>query len=468
VIVGALALAITMAPTAASAASDAGGGVWSAANRIAAHQPAPSSSRSGSVTAKTSSSTSDPAGDIAYCQADLLSATAGFTDGAISFSSTTSCAVDPTTDPAWRDGNANIGWAIDTTGDGSTDFVAIILNDGTDVVGGVVQYANSAAQSVTCTFTPGYSPKSFSATFAKSCIGGVDSFRFFGGSQWDENPSGSCTCPVDTAPDTVWSAAVTNSVTPPPPPAPAKRQGYWMIGKTGDTYAFGDAQNYGNSPMAADVVDLEPSPSGNGYWTVDSQGHVQAHGDAQAPAPAPALTSGERITAISGTKSGAGYWLFSNLGRVFSYGDAPFYGDMAGKTLNGPVLDSIPTASGLGYYMVASDGGIFTFGDATFLGSMGDVKLNAPVQSLVPDDDGSGYWLVASDGGIFAFDAPFYGSMGDVKLNTPVTGMVGFGKGYLMVGEDGGIFTFGEAPFFGSLGDNPPSQPIVSTAVLNK
>jgi hypothetical protein len=118
--------------------------------------------------------------------------------------------------------------------------------------------------------------------------------------------------------------------------------------------------------------------------------------------------------------------------------------------------------------MVGSDGGIFTFGDAVFRGSMGNVRLNAPVQSLVPDPDGTGYWLVASDGGIFAFEAEFYGSMGDRRLNKPVTGMVGFGRGYLMVGEDGGIFTFGEAPFFGSLGDDPPAQPIVSVAILDR
>jgi hypothetical protein len=245
------------------------------------------------------------------------------------------------------------------------------------------------------------------------------------------------------------------------------RQGYWMVGSTGDVYAFGDAHTYGTAPMN-DAVDLEPTPTGRGYWIVNSAGAVYSFGDAGYLGGSPTLRPFERVTAISGTPSGDGYWLFTSLGRVINYGAAQHYGDMSTTRLNGPVLDSVVTPSGHGYYMVASDGGIFTFGDAAFYGSMGNVRLNQPVQSLVPDPDGRGYWLVASDGGIFAFESNFYGSMGATRLNRPVTGMVGFGLGYLMVAEDGGIFTFGEAPFKGSLGANPPAQPIVSTAVLNQ
>lgn len=432
---------------------------------------------------------SDATGDIAYCQADLVSGGGTFADGVVGLSSATSCAVDPRTDPAWTVGVADMEWYLDTDGDGGVEYVAILYSDG-GMLRGAVVYVDNGAETVTCTSTTvTTSPKGFSTSFASSCIGSPGSYRYAVAATWDEDPYAStCTCPTDYAPafgvfgGTVsGSSAPAGPPPPPPPPAsgtpssppprtPSKRQGYWMIGRTGDTYAFGAAQHHGNPTFPSDVVDLEPSASGNGYRTVDRQGHVLSHGDAGpvlGAAPAP-LRPFETITAISSTRTDAGYRLFTSAGRVFAYGDAPFFGDMGGAKLNGPVLDSIPTASGNGYYMVASDGGIFTFGDANFLGSMGAVKLNAPVQSLVPDDDGSGYWLVASDGGIFAFDAEFYGSMGDVKLNKPVTGMVGFGKGYLMVAEDGGIFTFGDAPFFGSLGDNPPSQPIVSTAVLNK
>jgi uncharacterized delta-60 repeat protein len=300
----------------------------------------------------------------------------------------------------------------------------------------------------------------------------VDNARSF------EEPTGtiadvrpqSTTTTTTTTTTTDPSSATTGGSASRPEPQPARRQGYWMIGRTGDVHAFGDARWHGNTdePAGSEVVDLEPTSTGNGYWTVTNRGQVYTHGDAPFHGGGPALATGETVTSLSRTATGRGYWLFSTRGRVFAYGDAVHHGDMAGRPLNGPVLDSIPTATGRGYYMVASDGGIFTFGDGRFLGSMGHTKLNAPVQSLVPDPDASGYWLVASDGGIFAFDAPFYGSMGHTKLNKPVTGMVGFGSGYLMVAEDGGIFTFGNAPFRGSLGDRPPLQPIVSAAVLDQ
>ena len=269
-------------------------------------------------------------------------------------------------------------------------------------------------------------------------------------------------------------ATTDTTIAPAPPggdgsPADRPRAGYWMVGRDGAVYAFGDARSYGNAPVGAiPAVDLEPTPSGNGYWIVDEAGRVFNFGDAPrlGNADATRLAVGEKVTSLSATPSGAGYWIFTTRGRVLVFGDARFLGDMAAVTLNGPVLDSIPTPSGNGYYMVASDGGIFAFGDAAFRGSMGGRHLNAPVESLVPDADGAGYWLVASDGGIFAFDAPFRGSMGGTRLNGAVTGMVRYGAGYLMVGEDGGIFSFSDRPFAGSLGGHHLAEPIVSVAAL--
>ena len=252
------------------------------------------------------------------------------------------------------------------------------------------------------------------------------------------------------------------------PSAPAsERRGYWMVTRTGDVYAFGDARNYGSADVGrSSAVDLEPHPDGNGYWLVTDRGTVFSFGSAPHLGGGPGLNRDESVTSLSATPSGNGYWLFTSAGRVLPYGDASFFGDLGGKRLNAPVLDSVPTPSGRGYYLVAADGGIFTFGDAVFAGSTGNLRLNAPVQSLVPDPDGAGYWLVASDGGIFAFDAPFYGSMGGTRLNRPITGMVGAATGYLMVGEDGGIFTFAAAEFLGSTGANPPASPVTSVAVL--
>ena len=262
---------------------------------------------------------------------------------------------------------------------------------------------------------------------------------------------------------------------PSPSPAPSGSagtvaqggSGYWMLGRDGSVYAFGDAPHLGNAGPGA--VDIEPTRSGKGYWTLDAAGQVRPFGEAAdlGSLPAGRLTAGEAVTSLSATPTGAGYWLFTDRGRVVPVGDARHLGDMSGTGLNAPVLDSVATPSGLGYYMVAADGGIFSFGDARFSGSMGGRPLNAPVESLVPDPDGTGYWLVAVDGGVFAFDAAFRGSMGDRRLNAPVTGMVANGAGYLMVAADGGIFNFSDRPFSGSLGNNPPAHAIVFAATLD-
>ena len=280
-------------------------------------------------------------------------------------------------------------------------------------------------------------------------------------------PAGSSTPP--TPPTTTAPGFVSE-----PPREAQGRSGYWMLGKEGRVYPFGDAAGFGDAvdrmPDDASAVHLEPTPSFEGYWILDNRGNVYAFGDAAAAGNAPAdqFARGEKATSLSATPSGRGYWIFTTKGRVFPFGDATAFGDMAGVDLNGPVLSSVATPSGRGYYMVASDGGVFSFGDAQFYGSMGAVPLNAPVQSLVPDGDGVGYWLVASDGGIFSFEAPFRGSMGATPLNQPVVGMVRYGNGYLMVAADGGIFNFSDRPFAGSLGDRPPAKPVVAVGTLDE
>jgi photosystem II stability/assembly factor-like uncharacterized protein len=272
----------------------------------------------------------------------------------------------------------------------------------------------------------------------------------------------------NSPPPATATTSPTTTMTATPVAPLRRRSGYWMVGRTGDVYAFGDAAWMGNAPAPSPAADLEPTTTGNGYWVVDTAGRVLAFGDARAMGDAGTLAAGEEVTSLSRTPSGNGYWMFTTTGRVLPRGDAPFLGDLSGTRLNGPVLDSIPVPDGGGYYLVASDGGVFAFGSARFRGSMGAARLNAPVRSLVPDADGAGYWLVASDGGIFSFDAPYFGSMGGRPLNRPVTGMVrsAAGAGYLMVAEDGGIFAFGDVPFHGSLGNRPPAAPVVSVAAV--
>jgi hypothetical protein len=265
-------------------------------------------------------------------------------------------------------------------------------------------------------------------------------------------------------------------------PVGVGKTGYWMLGRSGEVYPFGDAVDHGDivanlaerAVAGVTAVDIEPTPDSNGYWILDSQGCVHDFGNAghSGNVNIAELELGERVTSISAHPTiGAGYWVFTNRGRAIPF-SVPDYGDVHAMTLNGPVIDSTVTPNGAGYYMVASDGGVFSFGNAVFKGSTGDIRLNSPAVGLVPDPDGVGYWFVAADGGVFAFDAPFRSSIPAVlaagqSLNQPIIGMVAYGNAYLMVASDGGIFNFAtNKAFQGSLGGQAIPFPIVSVAVL--
>jgi lysophospholipase L1-like esterase len=275
--------------------------------------------------------------------------------------------------------------------------------------------------------------------------------------------------PSTTAPPVTSPQPPTSSPTSPPRATEAPRTGYWMVGATGDVYAFGDAAWLGNASVGTrSAVGIEGTPDHDGYWVVDDGGTVHAFGSAADLGDASGLAPGERVTGMAATRSGSGYWLSTDRGRVLALGDAGRHGDLADATLNAPVVGAARAPQGGGYHLVASDGGVFGFGAARFHGSMGDRPMRGRVVALAADADGDGYWLVGADGGVFAFGAPFLGSMGGQPLNAPIVGMVPYGSGYLLVGADGGTFAFSDAPFAGSLGASPPPAPIVDVAALDE
>ena len=94
------------------------------------------------------------------------------------------------------------------------------------------------------------------------------------------------------------------------------------------------------------------------------------------------------VVGISGTSSGDGFWLDASDGGVFTAGSATFLGSMGGRHLNQPVVGMAGTPSDSGYWLVASDGGIFTFGDAGFFGSTGNVRLNKPIVGMAATPTG--------------------------------------------------------------------------------
>ena len=246
--------------------------------------------------------------------------------------------------------------------------------------------------------------------------------------------------------------------------------GYRFVASDGGIFDFGAATFQGSTGglhLAAPIVGMAPTPSGNGYWLVASDGGIFAFGDARFNGSTGALRLDKPIVGMAAAPDGSGYWLVASDGGIFTFGSARYFGSMGGQALAKPIVGIAATPDGGGYWMVASDGGIFAFGDARFSGSTGGIHLNEPIVGMAPTPDGGGYWLVASDGGIFNFgDARYYGSMGGTRLNEPIVGMAATpdGGGYWLVAADGGIFTFGDATFYGSTGALHLNKPIVGMA----
>jgi len=180
-----------------------------------------------------------------------------------------------------------------------------------------------------------------------------------------------------------------------PTTAPAAAAGSPDV--AGQPVAFGDAGLFGSmggQPLAASVVSMATTPSGQGYWLVASDGGVFAFGDARFQGSMGARPLDQPVVSMAANSPGLGYWLVAADGGVFAFGSALYSGSMAESRLDQPVVGMAAAAFGLGYWLVGADGGVFAFGDAAFLGSMGGQSLADPVAAIVRTPDGRGYWLL--------------------------------------------------------------------------
>ena len=198
-------------------------------------------------------------------------------------------------------------------------------------------------------------------------------------------------------------------------------KGYWLVTQDGTVYSFGDAKFYGSTytlgltglsgrhPLSAPIVGITSTPTGGGYWLVGKDGGIFSFGDAKFYGN----TYSDGLTGLSGTHplsapivgmattpNGAGYWLVGADGGIFNFGDAGFYGNTYSLGLSGlggshplvsQVVGIVPTANGGGYWMATQAGFIYSFGDADFLGNTyslglsglgGSHPLSAPIVGI--------------------------------------------------------------------------------------
>jgi hypothetical protein len=155
-------------------------------------------------------------------------------------------------------------------------------------------------------------------------------------------------------------------------------RGYWLLSASGHVYNFGDAPPEGSpSPAEAPYAAIGARPAG-GYV-------VTAANDAAAylfPGDLPELGGGSgtalaaTLIGVAVTPSGNGTWQAGLDGGVVTTGQttssyAPFYGSVPGENeqLKAPVTGIAGNPDGHGYWLLSADGTVFTFGDAHFFGS---------------------------------------------------------------------------------------------------
>jgi ribosomal protein L24E len=352
--------------------------------------------------------------------ADILSSTAAYKPSEITFTAKTGIPEDPRITPNWTSPQTGIDFMIRTAAAAPAfDYVLHYGFANGNLFGKVFRGDDAARSNPLCDATmASYSGKTFRVGIDPGCIGRPQTLTYGHLMTYKSDVnSPDSEVVIDTPDNGDFSAALVR-----------QKIGYWLVGRDGGIFAFGDAPfagSTGNIKLNQPIVGMAANPAGTGYWFVAADG------------------------------------------GIFAFGDAKFFGSTGAMKLNKPIVGMAATPTGQGYYLVASDGGIFSFGDAKFRGSTGNIKLNKPIVGMAVAPNGRGYWLVASDGGVFAFGngADFFGSTGNIKLAQPIVGIVptNSNKGYWFVAADGGLFSFGDAKSFTpKLGGSPVTGIAVS------
>ncbi|MDQ1567866.1 MAG: hypothetical protein QOF96_2746 [Actinomycetota bacterium] len=372
------------------------------------------------VTTVTLADQSNDAMPISLGGADIVTSTAAFKPTEITFTLKTAVPEDPRITANWASPATGIDFLIRTAAAAPGYDYDLHYNYVNGAITGKVYAASDTTLSnPLCSATRAeYSNKTHRVSIDPGCIGRPESMTYGHLMSYKSDVNNPDSQIVTDAPD---NGAFSGALVRP-------KLGYWLVGRDGGIFAFGDAPfsgSTGNLHLNQPIVGMASNPAGTGYWFVAADG------------------------------------------GIFAFGDAKFFGSTGSMKLNKPIVGMTPTSTGQGYYLVASDGGIFSFGDAKFRGSTGSIKLNKPIVGMAATPNGRGYWLVASDGGVFAFGngADFFGSTGDIKLAQPIVGIApsNSNKGYWFVAADGGIFSFGDAgKFTPQLGGSPVTGVAVS------
>lgn len=208
--------------------------------------------------------------------------------------------------------------------------------------------------------------------------------------------------------------------------------GCLAVTSAGEVRVLGDIGYYGDLPSKGvtvdDIVGIAATPDRRGYWLVGRDGGIFAFGDARYHGSSSG-TSAHDIVGMLGTPDGDGYWLVARDGGIFAFGDARFVGSLPGLNLRvSDVSGMAAVPGGQGYVLVGSDGGIFIFGSAArYRGSLPARGVHVDdIVGIAPTVGEFGYWLAGADGSVYSFgNAQVFPATSGVASNLPVTAFVG-------------------------------------------
>jgi ribosomal protein L24E len=388
--------------------------------------------------------------------ADITSSTATFKPAEIAFTLVTAAPEDPRLSPNWAQPATKISWLIRTSAPAPAFNYEVRYQMINSALVANVFSASDPATPLCAGTKVDYSGKTYRASIDPACIGRPMNLTFGSVVNYQLDPN---TLVTDTPDGGAFSATLSRP-----------KLGYWLVGKDGGIFSFGDAPflgSTGNIHLNQPIVGMAANPAGTGYWFVASDGGVFAFGDAGFFGSTGSMKLNKPIVGMAATPTGQGYYLVASDGGIFAFGDAKFRGSTGNIKLNKPIVGmAVNPKGGRGYWLVASDGGVFAFGNgAEFYGSTGNIQLAQPIVGLAPTNSGAGYWFVAADGGIFSFgDA---GSFTPQLGGSPVTGVTAApdGKGIWVTRANGQVNGYGSVPSLGSL-PSAPNQPVVGLASL--
>ena len=308
--------------------------------------------------------------------ADIITSTAAYKPAEITFTLKTQLPEDPRVTPNWTSPTTGIDFLIrTTTAAPGYDFdLHYALVNGA-IPGNVYRASDTSLASPLCAATSAtYSGKAHRVSIDPACIGRPGSLTYGPILNYKSDINDAASDVLNDTPDNGnFSAALVR-----------QKLGYWLVGRDGGIFAFGDAKfrgSTGSIKLNKPIVGMAVTPNGRGYWLVASDGGVFAFGNgANFFGSTGDIKLAQPIVGIAPTNSNGGYWFVAADGGIFSFGDAKFYGAAVGSSF--PVVSMAAAKDGLGYSIVRADGSVVNRGSAPLAGSLVGHNLSRPVVGI--------------------------------------------------------------------------------------